>query len=348
MGNNDSRRIMVRLVESFDPEMCPRGKLTRLRVELVQDGLGRPMAVPVMVARGERDGPVFGLTAALHGNELNGIPVIHRLLNRLDRRTLRGTVVGVVVVNVPSYLEHRRRFREGVDLNHIMPGRPDGSVPEIYAHRFMDRVVRRFDYLADLHTASPGRVNSLYVRADMTKETTAQMAYLQRPQIIVHNPASDHTLRGAAEALDIPAITVEIGNPGVFQNELIKRSVTGLRAVLAEVGMIPRRRQLAMGDPPVLCSSSYWLYSDAGGILEVFPRVTQHVACGETVARVINVYGDLMHEYPSPEDGVVIGKSINPVGQTGARILHLGILADDSATFHKRRDTAPQPQEEQS
>src|SRR5690606_27127160 len=176
---------------------------------------------------------------------------------------------------------------------------------------------RGFDYLVDLHTASFGRVNSLYVRAEMTHPATAEMAYLQRPQIILHNPPSDGTLRGAADEFGIPAITVEIGNPHQFQPNFIKRALVGLRAALGEVGMVSRRN-LAMGGPlPILCEKSRWLYTDHGGLLEVFPEVTQRVTRGEVVARLRNAFGDVLREYRAPYDGVVIGKSNNPTGVSG-------------------------------
>ena len=134
--------------------------------------------------------------------------VVHRLIESIDLRALKGTIVAVLVVNVPAFLNYERTFDDRTDMNHIMPGKPKGNIAQVYAHRFMDRIVGRFKYLIDLHTASFGNINSLYVRADMTDPVTAEMAYLQRPQIILHNPPSDHTLRGAAMELGIPSITV--------------------------------------------------------------------------------------------------------------------------------------------
>lgn len=324
-----------RQVSELNVEALPRGCVSRLRIAIVHNSLGDAVHLPALVMRGKKDGPVFGLTAAVHGNELNGIPVIHRLFDKLDSSQLRGAVVALPVVNIPGYHEKKRFFIDGVDLNKIMPGDPNGNVSQVYASRFAEKVVRRFHYLVDLHTASFGRINSLYVRADMTHQTTAAMALLQRPQIILHNPPSDGTLRGHAMALGIPAITLEIGNPHLFQPEYIRRSLTGLRAVLAQVGMTPKR-QRAMGPPPVLCSRSYWLYSDHGGLLEVGPGVTEDVKEGEVIAQISNVYGDVVHEYRAPDSGVVIGKSTNPAGQTGARIMHLGIraTASECSNFH--------------
>ncbi|MDA0267333.1 MAG: succinylglutamate desuccinylase/aspartoacylase family protein [Cyanobacteria bacterium] len=325
------------VVDELDIEQIPRGSHTRLMVDLIHDGLGRSLRLPLMVARGQHPGPVLGLTAALHGNELNGIPVIHRLFETLDLKGLRGTVVGVMVVNVPAYLNNQRTFDDRTDMNHVMPGKPNGNIAEIYAHRFIERIVRRFGYLIDLHTASFGNINSLYVRADMTNKITAKMAHLQRPQIILHNSPSDRTLRGAAMDLGIPAITVEIGDPQVFQAHPIKASLSGVRRVMAEIGMLPRR-PLKSGPQSVLCASSGWLYTDHGGLLEVMTKPTNLVKTGEVIAQQRNIFGEVICQYRAPYDGIVVGQSVNPVAQTGARILNLGAIAtpDDYHPFYAR------------
>lgn len=312
--------------------------LNKLQVELGHDGLGRPLRLPVLAVRGARPGPVVGITAALHGNELNGIPVVQRLLRSLDPSALRGTVVAVVVVNVPGYLANERNFLATWDLNHIFPGKAKGNAAQVYVHRFMERVVKHFDVLVDLHTASFGRVNSLYIRADMREQATASMAYRVRPQIIVHNPANDRTLRGHAATLGIPAITVEIGNPQRYQGDFIKRTRQGVRAVLADLKMV-RSRPLVPGPPPVLCRRSEWLYTDAGGLLEVFPKVTDQVKKGDRLAEVVDPWGDVIAEHFAPYDCVVIGRSVNPVASTGGRIAHLGRLADPEDPRFIRRQS---------
>lgn len=310
-------------VSSLDIDALPSGSITRLSVEVVDDGLGRPVGLPVLVARGRRPGPVFGITAALHGNELNGIPVLHRLFEQLDLQRLRGAVVGVLVVNVPGLLMHQRGFEDGQDLNHIMPGRADGNASELFAHRVVDRIVSKFDSLVDLHTASFGRVNSLYVRADLEHPVASDIARRLRPQILLHNPASDSTLRGTALERGIAAVTLEIGNPHRFNARYIKQSVVGLLGVLGALGHTAQRR-VAPGPEPVVCGSSQWLYTQRGGLLEVFPAVTDLVRKDEIVARLSDVYGDVIDEYRAPVDGIVIGHSVQPVGSAGARILHLG------------------------
>ena len=278
-----------------------------------------------MTAKGNETGKTVGITAAIHGNELNGIPVIQRLFKEINPSKLKGTIIGVPIVNVPSFLRKKRRFLDGVDLNHIMAGKENGNVSQVYAWRVINRLVKHFDFLLDLHTASNGRVNSYYIRADMSDEVVRKMALLQNAQIIVHNPPSDGTLRGTADELEIPAITLEVGNPNLFQKGMIRDGLTGIHNLLSYLGMTDSEVE-EQSDETVLCKKSYWIYSDIGGLLAVHPNVTDVVEKGQLIATVRNIFGDNIKEYHAPERGVVIGKSVSPVNQTGGRILHLGII----------------------
>lgn len=331
LSNGYENVKFVKRVDRLEIESLPQGEFSKLFIELVENGIGRPIQVPVVVARGKKDGPIFGITAALHGNELNGIPVIHQLLNKINLKTLRGTIVCVIVANIPGLLAEQREFIDGQDLNHIMPGKPNGKLSQVYAYNLVDRITSHFDYLVDLHTASQGRVNSLYVRADLSEAMTAQMAYLLQPQIIVDNPASDYTLRGVAAENGIPAITVEICDPASFQRDPIKRTLQGIRRILRHVDMVSTKQQnLVIHKPPVLCRRSYWILAERGGMMRVTHKVTDRIKKGDPICTQVNIFGDLMREYLAPEDGIVIGHCVNPIGQTGARIMHLGVPMEEA------------------
>ena len=312
------------IVLDFNLEDTPRGTIRHYWLRIISDGFNNPISIPLIVARGQEDGPVLGLTAAVHGNELNGIPVIQRLFTEIDPQELRGTIVGAPVVNVPSFMRKMRRFNDGVDINHIMPGKADGNVSQVYAYRFFNRLVRHFDYLLDLHTASFGRVNSYYIRADMDTPVVRKMALLQNADIIVHNPPSDGTLRGAADELGIPAITLEVGNPNTFQRKLIRSGITGIHNVLCHLEMVDDEIDEPLKEA-VVCSSSRWLYTEMGGLLTVHVDLRERVKAGQVVASLRNIFGTKIQEYTAPCDGIVVGKSVSPVNQSGGRIIHLGI-----------------------
>ena len=315
------------VVRRIDVASLPEAARSHLALETVGDGLGRDIFVPSIVVRGRHPGPILGITAVVHGNELNGLPAIHRLLERLDPETLTGAVVAVPVVNVPGYHRNERCFSDGSDLNRIFPGKEGGTNGEVFASRFLDRAIRGLDVLIDLHTASFGRVNSLYVRADLRDERAREMANRLYPQILLHNRGVDGTLRDAAMDLGVASITVEIGNPQSIQDSLVWWTVQGLLRVMSFLGMIAES-DLTTHKPPwetIQCGRSYWIYTDRGGVLEVFPELATRVHAGDRIAQVRDVYGRVIRDYFAPEAGVVIGKSTNPVNQTGSRILHLGI-----------------------
>lgn len=321
---------MKKHFQGLDINLFEKGKLHKVWLDIASDPLGRPLSIPLLIIRGSRPGPVLGLTAAVHGNELIGIPVIQRLFKEITEQEVSGTIIGMPIVNIPSFLRKKRRFIDGVDINHIMPGGKSGSVSQIYVGQFFEKIITSLDYLIDLHTASAGRINSYYIRADMKDQITKELALLQNAQIIVHNPPSDGTLRGAAEEIGIPAITLEVGNPNTFQKGMIRSGITGLYNAMIHLKMIKGEIDRPLKSP-VLCSKSYWLYTDKGGLLSVLPNITDQVKKGELIAYQDDIFGDRIREYRCPENGVVIGKSVDPVNQTGGRILHLGIISNDTS-----------------
>lgn len=318
-----SQKIPV--IKKIKLDTFKKNSLSYRWIHLVSNGIAQPIHVPVIIGKGLKDGPVLGLTAVVHGNELNGLSVIQRLFNSINLEKLSGTIIGVPVVNVPSVLINERRFIDGVDLNRIMPGDRAGNRSEIYANRIINRIIKNFDFLLDLHTASFGRINSYYVRADLSSKTAKQLALIQNPKIILNAPPKDGTLRGAAADLGINAITIEVGDPDKFQKGMIRSGLTGVYNTLSYLNMYDEELDQAKEDP-IICKKSYWIYSNVGGIIQVHSKLTQHVKKGELIATVRDVFGKVLKEYFAPENGIVIGKSTNPIGQTGSRIIHLGII----------------------
>lgn len=315
--------------DALNLDVLEPGRLHRLAIALVDGGASQAIRVPVLVVRGASPGPTVGLTAAIHGNELNGIVAIQRLFQRIDPEELQGTLVGVTIANMPAYVRHQRVYADLADLNRTFPGRPDGNESQLYAWRLFERIVARFHLLLDLHTASFGRVNTFYIRADLGNPTTARLARLIGAQILLHNPSKDGTLRGEAESRGIPAVTVEIGDPQSFDRELIRASRIGLRDVLESLNMVAPDEEQAPHDA-ITCVRSKWLYTDTGGILTVIPQLAEQVRKGQRIARLVDPWGQLLRTYNAPFDGIVIGKADNPVARAGSRILHLGVIGEVS------------------
>ncbi|HPF15746.1 MAG: succinylglutamate desuccinylase/aspartoacylase family protein [Planctomycetes bacterium] len=306
-------------------EDVPLGTRQNLQLPVYENALGHPVLSPFVVVRGAQPGPVLGICAATHGDELNGINIIHRLLDSVDAEHLHGTLLCCPVVNVPAFEAGQRRFPEDDrDLNTCFPGRVNGTPSQQYARSFLERFLKSIDYLVDIHTASEGRLNSLYVRADWYSPAARDMARLLQPQIILHGRSGDKTLRSAARALGVPAVTLEAGNPSVFQGKMALEGEAGIRRVMAALGMIENDHSPVSTREPVLCDTSQWLRTIAGGILEQTFELCEVVQKGQVLARLKNAFGEYTAEYKSPSDGIVIGMSRTPLAVPGTRYCHLG------------------------
>jgi predicted deacylase len=322
----------VRQVDQLPLEDLAAGTRHNFWLKAGTDTYSVPILVPVMVARGT-EGPVLGLTAAIHGNELNGIRIIQQVMEVIDVRQLRGMIIGIPGLNVPAVELQQREYPDLVDLNRIFPGDVQGNGSEQYVHQISTKILDLFDVHIDMHTASFGRRNSLYVRADLNSDTQRILAHLQEPDIIVHSTGPSvgtssteaTTMRAAAALRGIHSITVEYGDPQIFQPEIIERGVLGIGKTLAWLGMIDS----SPGEPGLglthVCGRSFWIYQDEGGFLEVLPDLIEEVKKGQKIAVVRDPFGSIIKEYFAPEDGIVIGKSSNPVNMNGGRILHLGV-----------------------
>ena len=320
------KRSLARPIQIDD---YPKGARTDLNLPVYQDALGAPLQVPFIVVRGAHPGPTVGISAAIHGDELNGIKIIHGVLAQADPETMHGRLICAPVANVPAYQAGQRRFPYGeVDLNHTFPGKAEGKPAEQYAKALNTTFLTHLDYLIDIHTASEGRINSLYVRADLFNEEAKQMALLMSPQIVLHGRSGDGTLRNAARLHGIPAITVEAGNPSVFQGRMVLEGEQGVLNILGWLRLLRGGEFETPERTPVLCKSSKWLRTTAGGLLETRFKLCDEIAKKQTLAEIYDPFGYLRESYTAPSAGIVIGMSQGPVATPGTRYCHLGAIGE--------------------
>lgn len=169
----------------------------------------------------------------------------------------------------------------------------------------------------------------------MNDPVAAVFAKLQQPQVILHNSGQDGTLRSAAASIGIKAITVEIGNPQLFQNQYVQWSYRGVMRILSYLTMFKSLSETAPAPLTSICSRGFWIYTKTGGVLEVYPQVNTIVRKGDLIARIKNIFGNIVDEVYCSVGGITIGRSSNPVAMAGDRILHLGVIKKEGETLAK-------------
>ncbi len=328
-------QINTPVIKSLNELKGNKSSVNKYWLEMGTNTFGQPIQIPVVLIQGKVKGPTIGLFAAIHGNELNGIPIIHRLMDSIDVKRLKGRIIVIPGLNAISIPMDKRKFIDGTDLNRIFPGKEHGNRSQQYVYKIAKRILPSLDILIDMHTASFGRANSFYVRADLSKDTLSMLAKLQRPDIILDSKGlpsagavskSLRTMRAEATLQGIHAITVEYGNPQVFQKDLTIKGLKGIMNTLNWLKMYENNNHKPLKDEAVYCTKSYWIYTDEGGFLEINVELNQRLNKGDEIATLRDAFGTVIKKYFAPEKGIVIGKSTNPENMNGGRIIHLGVL----------------------
>jgi len=300
-------------------------------------GLAEP--TPVLVAHGTKPGPVLCVTAAVHGDELNGIEMVRRLLYEVDASELRGTLIGVPIVNLFGFRQGSRYLPDRRDLNRHFPGHPDGSAASRIAHSLFENVIRRCSALVDLHTGSFHRTNLPQLRADLGNARVADLTRGFGATVVLNSEPPEGTLRQAATAAGVPTVTVEAGEPMRFQPEEVKHGVRALRSLMSHLGMLDTNRLWSAPQP--VYYESHWVRADDGGILTSAVSVGDSVSEGDTLGRVTDPITNRRVHLTSPYDGRVIGMALNQAVIPGFAAYHIGIQRQERAMATDGDQEAP-------
>ena len=315
------------------------GESQEILLKISEFYTAQPVNIPVTIVRGGEEGHKIFLTAAIHGDELNGVEIVRRMMTELDPAHLKGTVFCTPVLNRWGFLSHSRYLPGRRDLNRYFPGDPQGNLADRVAHKIFTEIVQRCEFGIDLHTAGVGRTNLAHIRGDLDDERIRRMAKAFGTEIIIDQPASGGTLRAAATRAGIPTILLEAGETFRFQRAMVARGVKGIRNVLSELGMIAEK-----GHEPrfqVIVKVAEWIRSERGGILDIRVRPGDLLYEGSDVATVSTPFGKEVTALKSPLTGLVIGITTIPLVQPGDAICHIAKLEKTLPTVEKYCVTAP-------
>ncbi len=281
-----------------------------------------PMEMLVHVVRSRQDGPCLFVCAALHGDELNGIEIIRRLLDKLAVEELRGTVVSVPIVNFEGFHRRDRYIGDRRDLNRFFPGDPKGSYPSRVAYSLFKDVISHCDALVDLHTGSFYRENLPQVRGDLADPGIAKLAEGFGGLTILHNEGPPGTLRGASTRAGIPAVVLEIGVALTVNIEQVDISVDGILTLLRQLGMIGG---LGLLDPKPTFFHSEWIRSETSGIFINAVKLGDRVSKDQKIAEIIDPVTRETEEVLAPYDGTILGRAQNQFVSPGFSLFRIGV-----------------------
>ncbi|TDJ24804.1 MAG: succinylglutamate desuccinylase [Gammaproteobacteria bacterium] len=289
---------------------------------------GVALPTPVLVVHGRKPGPVLCLTAAVHGDELNGVEIIRRVVYDLDPDKLTGTLVAVPIVNLQGFQRMSRYLPDRRDLNRFFPGSPTGSAAARIAYSFFSEVISHCDALVDLHTGSFHRTNLPQLRADLRNVAVVRLTHGFGATVVLQSKGGPGTLRRAATDAGIPAITLEAGEPLRLREEDVKHGVKGIQTLLADLGMYKRRSIWGAKEP--VYYTSRWIRAEQGGFLFSDVKVGRQVRAGDRLGVITDPITNEVAVIRSPVSGRVLGMALNQVVMPGFAVYRIGIETSDS------------------
>ena len=307
---------------------------------------GVTVSTPVLIVNGKLAGPTLCLTAAVHGDELNGIEMVRRVMHNLNPDKLSGAVLGVPIVNLQGFRRGSRYLPDRRDLNRFFPGNPNGSAASRIAHSFFTEIIQHCDALIDLHTGSFERANLPQLRADLRDPDVVTLTQGFGATVILHSEPAEGTLRYAATAADIPAVTLEAGGPSELELQEVKHGVKGIETLLNTLGMVRKIRLWGESEPVYYRST--WVRANRGGILLADVSLGSTVRQGDLLGTITDPMNNASAKLYSPHSGRIIGMARNQVVMPGFAVFHVGIQTDEASVEAFDNQAAGSPTEGES
>ena len=307
-------------------EILP-GSTVKLDLPVAKLYTDAEVTIPVQIFRAKKPGPTVFVSAAIHGDELNGIEIIRRLISNPKFKLIRGTLIAVPMVNVYGVVNQSRYMPDRRDLNRSFPGSPKGSLASRVANKFMTEVVKKCDYGIDLHTGAIHRSNLPQIRANLRDEETNELAQIFGVPVVLNSEILEGSLREAATDSQTKVLLYEAGEALRFDEFSIRAGVKGLKNILRHFGMLRRSHH----KQPVcaVANSSKWYRASSSGIVSNKVTLGDKVEKDQILAEIGSPYGEVFSTVTADKNGIVIGMQNIPLVQEGEAMFHIAFFSED-------------------
>jgi predicted deacylase len=309
------------------------GKTIQVELPVVRLYTDTDICMPVHVIRGKKEGPTVFVSAAVHGDELNGIEIIRRLINLKSLKIKAGTLILVPMVNVYGVLNQTRYMPDRRDLNRCFPGSPKGSLAGIVANKFLTEIVKHCHYGIDLHTGAIHRSNLPQVRANLKDQETLELAEAFGVPVLLNANLRDGSLRQAAVELGTKILLYEAGQALRFDELSIRAGIRGITNVLVHLGMVSNKKKTKgpkkQPTQPFVANTSAWTRANVSGIVHSIKNLGDMVQKGDPLAKIGSPFGEVFDVVRAGRSGIIIGKQNIPLVQEGDAMFHIAYFSED-------------------
>jgi uncharacterized protein len=318
---------MAKRFSILGTEVAP-GKGVELSLNVAKLHTHTPVHVPVFIERAEKDGPVVLLMAGMHGDEINGMEIIRRVIRKGWNKPNAGTIICLPVFNIFGYLNVKRELPDGRDLNRSFPGTKNGSLASQFAYQFMKEIAPHVDLVLDFHTGSAQRSNMAQIRCLISDPVSMELAYVFNPPFVVHSSYIAKSVREAMNKRGKKILLFEGGKTNSIDERIVEEGLAGIQRILTHLGM--RSFKVDTDRDPIVIKRSKWLRAPNSGVFQALITNGEKVEVGTVLGIVSDPYGKVEKKIKSTMDGYVFCVNEAPLVNKGDAVFHIGTPAKDA------------------
>lgn len=282
-----------------------------------------PIDLNIIVARSEIDGPTLLLSGGMHGDEVNGIEIVRRIIEKDQHKPKIGTVICIPIINMYGFIHFSRYVPDGKDVNRSFPGNKNGSLAARVAHYLTNNIIPKIDIGLDFHTGGADRTNFPQIRGVMKEARNKQIAEIFQPSFILNSPFRPKSMRQTAAKMGNQILVYEGGESARFDEFAIQQGINGALRVMKHLGM----RERAPEAPHItqVINNSSWVRAKSSGVFLTAVQCGVHVEKNQIIGHINDPFGGTKLKIKSPATGFIIGLNNNPIVHQGDALMHIGV-----------------------
>ena len=307
----------------LDTKIHP-GESKEINFDVANLHTASPINVPIIIERAEKPGPIVLFTAGIHGDEVNGVEIIRQLIASGINKPKIGTIICIPVINIFGFINLKREFPDGRDLNRVFPGSVDGSLASRVAHKLIHNIVANVDYIIDFHTGGSGRFNAPQIRISKENRHLNELAKAFAAPFVLYSKNLNKSFRNTCYKLGKPMLLFEGGKSFHIDETVTNHGVNGSKRILKHLGMLNTNSKVSKPKKDtVFINESRWQRASFSGMFRATITISSYVKRGEILGHITDPYGKLNHAVKAQNAGYIINVNESPIVYQGDALFHI-------------------------
>lgn len=305
-------------------EIILPGESKTINMEIAKLQTMTPLIVPIIVQRSKTKGPTVLFTAAIHGDEINGVEIVRQIITQKINKPKTGTIICIPVVNVFGFVNQKREFPDGRDLNRIFPGNKTGSLASRFAYYLLKEVLPHVDYAIDFHSGGASRFNAAQLRIVPNNSELKALANIFSTPFVLYSKNLSGSFRSTFDKLGIKSLLFEGGKSTHIDDNITNHGVEGAKRLLDHLGMLSSKKsQITPTEKPIYIEKSSWVRARSSGMFHSLTTIGSYANKGQLLATISDPYGKIEYKVKAPNSGYIINVNDAPIVNQGDAIYHI-------------------------